>query len=95
MYEKKIAELIKQIEDERACSESAQEQLDLTKKLLSEHQMSIQVSTFWIEYKRNGLYVVAFFLLFRLNNFCFVLTAIFHFWRTSHVVYAFVLLNFN
>lgn len=42
MYEKKIAELIKQIEDERACSESAREQLDLMKKLLSEHQMSIQ-----------------------------------------------------
>ncbi|KAE7997005.1 hypothetical protein FH972_001680 [Carpinus fangiana] len=42
MYEKKIAELIKQIEDERACSESSQEQLDLMKKLLSEHQMSIQ-----------------------------------------------------
>nr|XP_023912109.1 kinesin-like protein KIN-UC isoform X3 [Quercus suber] len=42
MYEKKMAELIKQIEDERAHSESAEEQLALMKKLLSEHQKSIQ-----------------------------------------------------
>ena len=38
-----MAELIKQIEDERAHSESAEEQLALMKKLLSEHQKSIQV----------------------------------------------------
>ncbi|KAF5467065.1 hypothetical protein F2P56_016929 [Juglans regia] len=42
MYEKKISELIKQIEDERAQSESVEEQLDLMKKLLSESQKSIQ-----------------------------------------------------
>ncbi|KAM4104820.1 hypothetical protein ACJW30_06G187200 [Castanea mollissima] len=42
MYEKKMAELIKQIEDERAHSESAEEQLALMKKLLSEHQKSAQ-----------------------------------------------------
>ncbi|XP_041022574.1 kinesin-like protein KIN-UC isoform X2 [Juglans microcarpa x Juglans regia] len=42
MYEKKISELIKQIEDERAQSESVEEQLDLMKKLLSENQKSIQ-----------------------------------------------------
>ncbi|KAG7998479.1 hypothetical protein I3843_01G260900 [Carya illinoinensis] len=42
MYEKKIAELIKQIEDEHARSESVEEQLDLMKKLLSENQKSIQ-----------------------------------------------------
>ncbi|XP_050250047.1 kinesin-like protein KIN-UC isoform X2 [Quercus robur] len=42
MYEKKMAELIKQIEDERAHSENAEEQLALMKKLLSEHQKSIQ-----------------------------------------------------
>jgi len=52
MYEKKITKLIKQIDDERASSESAQEQLDLMKKLLSEHQMSIQVSTLWIDHKK-------------------------------------------
>ena len=38
-----MAELIKQIEDERAHSENAEEQLALMKKLLSEHQKSIQV----------------------------------------------------
>lgn len=42
MYEKKMAELIKQIDDERARSECAEEQLALMKKLLSEHQKSIQ-----------------------------------------------------
>lgn len=46
MYEKKIAELIKQIEDEHARSESVEEQLDLMKKLLSENQKSIQVCNF-------------------------------------------------
>ncbi|KAF8395265.1 hypothetical protein HHK36_019207 [Tetracentron sinense] len=42
MYEKKIAELIKQLEDEHARSECAEEQLDVVKKLLSDHQKSIQ-----------------------------------------------------
>lgn len=46
MYEKKIAELTKQIEDERSRSESVEEQLDLMKKLLSENQKSIQVCNF-------------------------------------------------
>ncbi|KAB1219034.1 Armadillo repeat-containing kinesin-like protein 1 [Morella rubra] len=42
MYEKKLAELSKRIEDECARSESAEEQLGLMKKLLDEHQISIQ-----------------------------------------------------
>lgn len=46
MYEKKISELIKQMEDERAQFESVEEQLDLMKKLLSENQKSIQVCNF-------------------------------------------------
>ncbi|CAL5360959.1 unnamed protein product [Camellia sinensis] len=42
MYEKKIAELMKQLEEQQARSESAEEQLDVMKKLLSDHQKSMQ-----------------------------------------------------
>ncbi|CAL5363445.1 unnamed protein product [Camellia sinensis] len=42
MYEKKIAELMKQLEEQQAHSESAEEQLDVMKKLLSDHQKSMQ-----------------------------------------------------
>uniref|UniRef100_A0A5B7C3W1 Protein ARMADILLO REPEAT KINESIN1 n=1 Tax=Davidia involucrata TaxID=16924 RepID=A0A5B7C3W1_DAVIN len=42
MYEKKISELMKQLEDEHAHSENAEEQLDMMKKLLSDHQKSLQ-----------------------------------------------------
>ncbi|TYG51423.1 hypothetical protein ES288_D10G256400v1 [Gossypium darwinii] len=42
MYEKKIAELMKQLEVERAKSESAEEQLDAMKKLSDEHKKLIQ-----------------------------------------------------
>ncbi|KAA8539266.1 hypothetical protein F0562_025958 [Nyssa sinensis] len=42
MYEKKIAELMKQLEVENARSENAGEQLDMMKKLLSDHQKSLQ-----------------------------------------------------
>ncbi|CAL5443546.1 unnamed protein product [Camellia sinensis] len=44
MYEKKIAELMKQLEEQQARSESAEEQLDVMKKLLSDHQKSMQVN---------------------------------------------------
>ncbi|MBA0813684.1 hypothetical protein Gohar_027514, partial [Gossypium harknessii] len=43
MYEKKIAELMKQLEVERAKSESAEEQLDAMKKLSDEHKKLIQI----------------------------------------------------
>ncbi|KAJ6892465.1 kinesin-like protein KIN-UC isoform X2 [Populus alba x Populus x berolinensis] len=42
MYEKKIAELIKQVEDEHARLEGAEEQLDLANKLLSDQQHLMQ-----------------------------------------------------
>ncbi|TYJ16049.1 hypothetical protein E1A91_A10G223700v1 [Gossypium mustelinum] len=42
MYERKIAELMKQLEVERAKSESAEEQLDAMKKLSDEHKKLIQ-----------------------------------------------------
>lgn len=42
MYEKKITELIKQLEIERARSESAGEQVDIMKKLISDNQKSIK-----------------------------------------------------
>ncbi|XVF75593.1 hypothetical protein PTKIN_Ptkin13bG0199200 [Pterospermum kingtungense] len=42
MYEKKIAELIKQLEFERSRSESAEEQLDAMKKLSDENKKLIQ-----------------------------------------------------
>ncbi|KAK9283707.1 hypothetical protein L1049_011957 [Liquidambar formosana] len=42
MYEKKIAELIKQLEDERARSESAEEEVEVMQKLLNDHQKSVQ-----------------------------------------------------
>lgn len=45
MYEKKIAELIKQLEVERARSKTAEEQLNSTKKLSGDHQKLIQVSS--------------------------------------------------
>ncbi|KAJ0047225.1 hypothetical protein Pint_05992 [Pistacia integerrima] len=44
LYEKKIAELNKKLEDEHACFEGAQEELDLTKKLLNDYQNSEQVN---------------------------------------------------
>ena len=43
MYEEKIAELIKQLGDERARSETAEEQLDAIKILLSDSEQKIQV----------------------------------------------------
>lgn len=43
MYEKKIAELIKQLKDEHAHAESVEEQLNKTKKLLNDSQKTIQV----------------------------------------------------
>ncbi|KAF3434013.1 hypothetical protein FNV43_RR25116 [Rhamnella rubrinervis] len=42
MYEKKIAELIKQLKDEHAHAESVEEQLNKTKKLLNDSQKTIQ-----------------------------------------------------
>ncbi|KAK2634074.1 hypothetical protein Ddye_028866 [Dipteronia dyeriana] len=42
MYEKKIAELIKQLEVERVRSETAEEQVDIIKKQMSDHQKSIK-----------------------------------------------------
>ncbi|CAL5439247.1 unnamed protein product [Camellia sinensis] len=47
MYEKKIAELMKQLEEQQARSESAEEQLDVMKKLLSDHQKSMQYRKGW------------------------------------------------
>ena len=43
MYEEKIAELIKQLGDERARSETAEEQLDAIKILLTDSEQKIQV----------------------------------------------------
>ena len=43
MYEEKIAELIKQLGDERAGSETAEERLDAIKILLSDSEQKIQV----------------------------------------------------
>lgn len=49
MYEKKITELIKQLEFERARSESAGEQVDIMKKLISDNEKSIKVLSYiWI-----------------------------------------------
>ncbi|PSR92994.1 Kinesin-like protein [Actinidia chinensis var. chinensis] len=42
MYEKKIAELMKQLDEERGHSASAEEQLDVMKKVISDHQKSMQ-----------------------------------------------------
>ncbi|XP_012078450.1 kinesin-like protein KIN-UC isoform X4 [Jatropha curcas] len=42
MYEKKIAELNKELEDEHALTESVEEQLDMTKRLLNDSQKSNQ-----------------------------------------------------
>lgn len=44
MYEKKIAELVKQLQDEHARFEGAEEQLDLAKRLLNDHHKSKLVS---------------------------------------------------
>ena len=45
MYEEKIAELIKQVEDKHARLERAEEQLDLANKLLSDQQVLMQVNS--------------------------------------------------
>ena len=45
MYEKKIAELMKQLNEERGHSASAEEQLDAMKKVISDHQKSMQVNS--------------------------------------------------
>uniref|UniRef100_A0A7N0RFL2 Kinesin motor domain-containing protein n=1 Tax=Kalanchoe fedtschenkoi TaxID=63787 RepID=A0A7N0RFL2_KALFE len=42
MYEKKIGELMRQLEDERACSETAKDQIHFLKQLLSDKEKSIQ-----------------------------------------------------
>lgn len=44
LYEKKIAELNKKVEDEHTCLEVVQEELDLTKKLLNDYENSVQVN---------------------------------------------------
>lgn len=43
MYEKKIRELTKQVEDEHTRFEGVQDQLDLANKLLRDYQNSMQV----------------------------------------------------
>lgn len=43
MYEKKIVDLVKQLEDEHAHFEEVKEQLYLAKKLLRDQEDSIQV----------------------------------------------------
>lgn len=43
MYEKKITDLMKQLQDERARSESAEQQLDLMKEQLTGLQELMQV----------------------------------------------------
>lgn len=50
MYEKKIAELIKQLEIERGRSETAEEQLDVVKNLISDQQKSIKVPKLYVDY---------------------------------------------
>ncbi|KAL9680057.1 hypothetical protein QQ045_017932 [Rhodiola kirilowii] len=42
MYETKISELMRQLEDERACSETAEDQVHFLKQLVSDHQKSSQ-----------------------------------------------------
>lgn len=44
LYEKKIAELNKKVEDEHTRLEVVQEELDLTKKLLNDYENSVQVN---------------------------------------------------
>lgn len=44
MYEKKIIELNKKLDDEHACFEGAEDQLDPAKKLLSDYLSSMQVT---------------------------------------------------
>ena len=43
MHKNRIAELSKQLKDEKIHSEGLKEQLDSAKKLLSDHQSSMQV----------------------------------------------------
>lgn len=69
MYEKKLAELSKRIEDECARSESAEGQLGLMKKFLDEHQISIQVSSYGLTAEKNGLCYYPTFS-FRIDCFC-------------------------
>lgn len=43
MYEKKIADLMKQLENECACSDNAEEQLERMQKRLIDTEKSLQV----------------------------------------------------
>lgn len=43
MYERKIAELMKEIEDGHSCAEHAANEQDMLQKLLNDHQKSIKV----------------------------------------------------
>lgn len=49
IYEKKIAKLVKKLHDEHARFEGAEEQLDLAKSLLSDHQKTIKVILFLLQ----------------------------------------------
>lgn len=44
MYEKKIAELVKQLKGEQTRAEIVEEELDILKQLLSDSQKTIKVS---------------------------------------------------
>lgn len=56
MYEKKIAELMKQLEDEKAHSGSVEEQLNAMKKLLSDQEKLMQVN-YRIAYGKANVYL--------------------------------------
>ena len=50
MYEKKIANLSKQVEDKHSCAEHAVEEVRVMKKLLNDHQKPIKVCTLEINF---------------------------------------------
>lgn len=54
MYEKKIAELMSHLEDERERARSVEEQLYLMKNLLSDHQTSKEVCKFILFFVNNN-----------------------------------------
>ena len=58
MYEKKISELVKQLQEEHAHFECPEEQLGLAKKLLSDHQNSIQVN--FISYDLSKFFFISY-----------------------------------
>lgn len=63
-YEKKIADLIQQLKDEKARSVAAEEQLVASRKLLGDNQNIIQVSYIYVALMYDSINIISTAVLF-------------------------------